>query len=185
MLTPLINGSIFLFLFILFGPGIFALGYWSLRSRDKEDKRLGAKALLAYLEALTTQAALASAGFLLWVLLEYAAGRFDTPPDGKPPSSNWKGAFGTLLLHSVLAVVFSKLLSKIEANPHPSAKRFFRGFSAYLCALLGLVSLSLLSWNFFAPIDESMRSMAYAASLCYIPSGALLSFSLAKNAGNS
>ena len=61
MLTPLINGSIFLFLFAIFGPGIFALGYWSLRSRDKEDRRLGAKSLLAYLEALTMQAALASA----------------------------------------------------------------------------------------------------------------------------
>ena len=98
MFTPLINGSVFLFFFILFGPGVFALGYWSLRSRDKDDKRLGAKALLAYLEALTLQAALASAAFLLWIVFEYWAGRFDTPPEGKAPSGGWKGAFGTLLL---------------------------------------------------------------------------------------
>ena len=127
MLTPLINGSVFLFLFILFGPGIFALGYWSLRSRDKDDKRLGAKALLAYLEALTTQAALASAAFLLWVVLEYWAGRFDAPPEGKAPSNNWKGAFGTLLLHSILSVAFARILARIEQSERPMAQRFFRG----------------------------------------------------------
>ena len=180
MLTPLINGSVFLFLFILFGPGIFALGYWSLRSRDKDDKRLGAKALLAYLEALTLQAALASAAFLLWVVFEYWAGRFDTPPEGKAPSGGWKGAFGTLLLHSLLTFAFARLMRRIETNPHPTPQRFFRGFGAYLCALLGLLSLSLLSWNLFAEIDGPTRSLAYAVSLCYIPAGVLLSLSLAR-----
>jgi hypothetical protein len=180
MLTPLINGSVFLFLFVLFGPGIFALGYWSLRSRDKEDKRLGAKALLAYLEALTLQAALASAAFLLWIVFEYWAGRFDAPPEGKAPSGGWKGAFGTLILHALLSLVFARLLRRIETNAHPMPRRFFRGFGAYLCALLGLLSLSLLSWNVFAEIEGSTLSMAYAVSLCYIPAGILLSLSLAK-----
>jgi hypothetical protein len=178
MLTPLINGSLYLFLFILFGPGIFSLGYWSLRARDKEDPRLGAKALISYLEALTLQAALASAAFLLWVIFEYMAGRFDDPPPGATPSGNWKGAIGTLLLHSALSLLFALIFKRIEPGSQAPARRFFRGFGAYLCALVSLLSLSLLSWGLFAEIDGSMRSVAYAVTLCYLPAGLLLARSL-------
>lgn len=182
MFAPLINGSLFLLGLIFFGPGLFALAYWLLRLRDKDDPKLGARALLAYLEALTLQAALASAAFLIWVIVEYWAGRF-TPAKGTtepPPSGSWKGAIGTLLLHALLCALFGFLQRRLGSKEHPFARRFFRGFGAYVSSLLSLAALSYVSWGLFATTDGSTWSASLAVVLCYLPAAVVLSLLLVR-----